>query len=310
MAQTARIGVLIPTAYAQEPPPPATISEFCRAAEQLGFDSLWSIDRLFHRIPVLEPYTTLTWAAAVTQHIRIGSSVILSNLRLPVALAKEAATLDYLSGGRLTLGIALGGFEPEYAAVGVPMRQRTRRLEETITILRRLWSEDNVTWQGRYYDLRGVTILPKPVQRPLPILLGAFSEPGLRRTGQLADGWIAGSGGSADQFRQSWQQVQESARSAGRDPAQLQSGKILYLCVDDNRERARERVKAFVDPYYAGRLDADAACVFGPAAVCAERIQGFIDAGADTMILGPPGPDVRQLEALAQKVVPQLKLSR
>ncbi|MFQ5879720.1 MAG: LLM class flavin-dependent oxidoreductase [Dehalococcoidia bacterium] len=310
MAETARIGILIPTAYGQEPPRPQQMVEFCQTAERLGFDSLWSVDRLFHRINILEAYTILTWAAAVTQRIRIGSAVILSTLRLPVWLAKEAATLDYLSGGRLTLGISLGGMEPEYAAIGVPTRQRTRRLEETIAILRRLWSEDNVTWQGRYYDLRGVTILPKPVQRPLPILIGASAEAGLRRAGELADGWIAGSGATVDQFRQAWHKVQEFARGAGRDPSQLQSGKLLYLCVDDNRDRARERVKAFVDAYYAGRLDVDAACVFGPADVCAERAQAFIDAGVDTLVLAPPGPDIGQLEALAQKVVPQLKLSR
>ena len=102
MAETVRVGILIPTAYAQEPPQSRQIVEFCQAAERLGFDSLWAIDTLFR--PILEIYTTLTWAAAVTERIRIGSAVILSTLRVPVWLAKEAATLDHLSGGRLHPG--------------------------------------------------------------------------------------------------------------------------------------------------------------------------------------------------------------
>ena len=112
-----------------------------------------------------------------------------------------------------------------------------------------------------------------------------------------------------EEFRQKWETVQAFARGAGRDPSQLHSAQLLYVCVDDNRERARERMEAYVDAIYRRSLDADSTFVFGPAEMCAERIQAFIDAGTGTVILGPPALDIGQLEAFVQKVVPRLNLS-
>ena len=160
-----RFGALIPTWYMGPPPKSQELVDYCRAAEGLGFDSLWVIDRLFGELPVLEPYTVMTLAAASTERVGIGSCVILAALRPPMWLAKEMATLDYLSGGRVKLGISLGGNQQSFDAVGFPLRQRTRRLEEAITIMRKLWTEDKVTWHGRYSQLEQRRLHPLRARR-------------------------------------------------------------------------------------------------------------------------------------------------
>jgi len=291
------------------PPKSKEIVEYCQAAEGLGFDSLWVIDRLFGELPVLEPFTVMTLAVASTQRVGIGSCVILAALRQPVWLAKEIATLDYLSGGRVVLGISLGGNQQAFDAVGFPLRQRTRRLEEAITIMRKLWNEDNVTWHGRYSQLQDATINPKPVQSHLPILLGAAREPALRRAGVMADGWIANAFSTPQQCRERWEMVKTFAQAGGRDPSSLQCGKLLYCWVDDDRTRARQAVSSFYQAHYPNiHVEDFAAC--GPPEECAHYIQQYIDAGARTIILGPTGLDIHQLELLTERVLPLMTAPR
>jgi probable F420-dependent oxidoreductase len=219
MATRARIGLMIPGSFAGAMPPPSAFNEFFRGAEELGFDALWTIDRIFHDLNILDPLTLLTHAAAVTSRLRLGTAVLLFAFRNPVLVAKTAATLDYLSGGRLTLGVSLGGRDYEFASQGIPITQRVSRLRENLTVMRKLWTEQNVTFHGRHYHLDQVNMEPKPVQKPgIPILMGGSVDAVLKRSAEEANGWIAGSRGTPETFHEAWQKVQAYARAAGKDP--------------------------------------------------------------------------------------------
>jgi probable F420-dependent oxidoreductase len=301
-----RIDILIPTTCPDGLPKAAELAAYFRAAEDLGFGGLWVVDRLFHTTTVLDGFTTLTWAAAHTSRVRLGSAVLLMPFRNPALLARQMATVDALSGGRVTLGISLGGRENEHATVRATYRQRARRLEEGVEVMRLLFSGEHVSFQGRYYELTDATITPRPAQGGgLPILLGAGSDAGLSRAGRIGDGWLAGGGGSAERFAASWQAVRAAAQAAGRAVDRLQNGKLFYVWVDDNVEHARQQVERYVYAYYGPRYDINNA-VFGPAEVCAERLRAYAEAGCQTLILGPAALDPGQLETIQKRLVPLL----
>jgi probable F420-dependent oxidoreductase len=302
----ARFDILIPQTFPDGLPAASDLSDFMRAAEDLGFGGLWVIDRLFHQTPVLDGYTTMVWAAANTSRVRLGSAVLLVPFRNPSLLARQIATVDALSEGRVTLGVSLGGRENEHATVGATYRQRARRLEEGVEVLRQLFAGENVTYKGRFYELDGATISPRPRQGAgLPILLGAGSDAGLARAGRIGDGWIAGGGGNPEQFASNWRKVQAAAEAARKRPSTLQNAKLFYMWVDDDVDAARARVERYVFAYYGPRYDINNA-VFGSASACAERLRAFIDAGCQTLILGPSGLDVRQLETIQKQLLPLL----
>ena len=162
MATHAKVGLLVPGMFGGQPPRLDEFTGFFRRSEELGFHSLWVIDRVFHNVNILEPLTLLTCAAAVTSRIRLGTSVLLFVMRNPVLVAKTTATLDYLSGGRLTLGISLGGRDNEFGPMGVPVKRRVSRFEEGLDLMRKLWAEENVTFHGRHYHRAGGRLPPFP----------------------------------------------------------------------------------------------------------------------------------------------------
>ena len=307
MPTDAKVGLLIPSSFKAAPPNMEEYTRFFRRADDLGFHSLWVIDRIFHRIKIMEPLTLLTCAAAVTTRVRLGTSVILSLFRNPVQLAKTTATLDYLSGGRVTLGISLGGWDDEFEAMGVAKDRRVSRFLENLTLMRKLWAETDVTHHGRFYHMDNVNVWPKPLQKPgIPIIIGAYADAALKRSAENADGWVAGTG-NQETFRQAWQKVQDYARAAGKDPDSLDSGKVIYIFVGEDREQCAAKLKEFTHAFYGPQYDVDNNCAFGTSEQCAEKIQGYIDAGAKTMILGPTWPDVSQITRIAEEVVPLLR---
>src|SRR5215813_12842496 len=152
----------------------AGVQRLARSVEGAGFDSIWVGDHVSFYVPILESLTLLSFVAAVTDRVRLGTGVYLLPLRHPTTTAKVAATLDLLSGGRLVLGVGVGGeFPPEFRACGVPVAERGSRANEAIGLLRRLWTESGVTHEGRHFQIGPVSIDPKPVQAGgPPILVG------------------------------------------------------------------------------------------------------------------------------------------
>src|SRR6266566_7347927 len=167
-------------------------------AEQLGFADVWVSEHII--VPRDAPYPpsavfwdpvlTLTWAAACTNRVRLGTSVIVLPMRHPLPLAKELSTLQNLSGGRLILGVGVGWLEAEFNALGVPFQERGRRMDEGIAMMRAVWSQDPVTFEARYIpaEIRDMTMLPQPIS-PIPMWHGSRSEAAHRRTVRIGDGW-------------------------------------------------------------------------------------------------------------------------
>jgi len=190
-----QLGIHLPQAGSQASP--ALIRRHARQAEDLGLSDVWVSEHIivprkqFPRSPLFyDPLLTLGWVAAVTERVRLGTSVIVLPMRHPLPLAKELATLQNLSDGRLILGVGVGWLEPEFAALGVPFGERGRRMDEGIAMMRAVWSQDPVTFETRWIpaEIRDMTMLPQPV-RPIPMWHGSRSEPAHRRTVRLGDGW-------------------------------------------------------------------------------------------------------------------------
>jgi probable F420-dependent oxidoreductase len=188
-------GIHLP--HAGEQATPELIRRFAIHAEALGLDDLWVSEHIivprdkFPRSPLFyDPVLTLTWVAAVTERVRLGTSVLVLPMRHPLPLAKELATLHNLSEGRLILGAGVGWLEPEFAALGVPFNERGRRLDEGLAIMRAVWTEDPVTFHSRTIPavIEGMTMTPMPIS-PIPLWLGGSSDAALRRTIRIADGW-------------------------------------------------------------------------------------------------------------------------
>src|SRR5438309_4149712 len=163
--------------------------------EALDVDSLWMSDRLVTSQLILEPITFLSYIAGRLRKMKLGTSTLVLPTRNPIVLAKELATLDFLSQGRLFPAFGLGGDDSkDLLAVGVNRKERAARADEAIRLMRRLWTEENVTFEGKFYSVRDVTIMPRPWQKNgLPIWIGGRSQAALRRAGRLGDGWLCSS---------------------------------------------------------------------------------------------------------------------
>jgi len=240
------VGVTIPHTgrYAS----PEWVRQYCTTAEQLGFDSLWAVDHLVmpHHTdsdytlgrkpakiaddavsgllsPNYEMMTTLTWVAGFTERIKLGTAVAVLPIRNAVQNARILATLDVYSGGRVLYGVGVGWLREEAEAMGMPWDRRGARSEEHIALLRTLWCAegDLVEFHGEFHDLPPMDPEPRPVQRPIPILIGGHSDVALERAGRIGDGWIAAQM-SPERVVEHWPRVLESAERNGRDPGSLQ----------------------------------------------------------------------------------------
>ncbi len=214
---------------------PDSITAVAQRAESVGFDSLWVFDRTlspvnprapYPALPVkarrtLDPLETLTFAAAQTRRVALGTSVLNLPWYNPVLLARQLTTLDVLSGGRLRVGLGIGWSPDEYEAAGTPWPERGKRADELVRALKTIWTADPVELQGEYYRIPRSFIGPKPVQKPYPpIYMAAYTRAAMRRVAKEADGWFP-AGIPLARVVQMFAGIQGMAREAGRDPAGL-----------------------------------------------------------------------------------------
>jgi probable F420-dependent oxidoreductase len=280
--------------------------DLCEAS---AIDSVWFSDRLSSPAPIPEPMTTMAAVAARTRRLKFGPSVFVTPFRSPVLAAREIAMIDYMSGGRMLPAFGIGvELEREFQAAGVPFKERGRRTDEAIAIMRRCWTEVDVTFAGEFWNLDRVTVLPRPVQQPLPVWIGGNSEAAMRRAARLGDGWIP-SFITPERFGVGVAAVARLAAEAGREVPVDHYGVLVYFHLDADPGRARTAAAPFIP---RGRVDDAtlAACTaFGPAALVCERLEQYIAAGASKFILRPMcGPEqmLDQLAALAADVVPAI----
>jgi len=226
------------------------LAHIAQRAEQLGYHSLWTYQRLLSPVDaawgemyrsVLDPVVALAYVAAHTSRIRLGVAVINMPFIAPVVVAKQLATLDIVSGGRVDAGFGNGWSDEEFAATGATKQGQGRRAEEFLTLLRTLWTDEVVEHAGEFYQVPRMRLDPKPVQRPHPpVLLGAVAVPALQRAGRLCDGWVSRSRADLRTIGESVAVIRAAAEQAGRDPRALRfvCRGVVRLRPADGAERA------------------------------------------------------------------------
>lgn len=322
-----RYGLRIPS-YALGPET-ATLQEmgaYLRKAEDLGFEAAFSIDHLLLTPPAyactwLEPLSMLSALSGVTRTIQLGTLVLVLPIRNPAYFAKEWATLDLLSGGRSILGIGVGWHEKEFELMGVPHNERGRRMNEMLELLTALWTEDNVTYEGKYYQVKDLTIDPKPAQQPHPpIWMGGGSmtfekkygqkvtniEPVLKRIAKYAETWVPHAPASLDMINHDWEKIQAFMGDFGRDPGDMSTvynNWIYVLKPGENPENAVEHFSVYSGmdlPYWQEYY------LCGEVEQVAEKIAGRVRAlgGCEWIALNPVTWKEEQLDIIANEVLP------
>jgi probable F420-dependent oxidoreductase len=272
-----------------------------RYAEEIGLDGLIAGDHVtFHGFGY-DGLLTLTAVAAVTERIQLKTAVYLLPLRHPVPVALQVAQLSQLSQGRFVFGIGVGGEDPhEFTSCGVDPRHRGARTNEALRIIRRLWSEDHVTFPGRHFDLHDVTLYPKPWGH-VPIFVGGRSDFALRRAGRYGDGYT-GIWQSVDRFHQCGEAIAGAAVAAGREAVSVEMGMQFWTAVDEDREVARANVAAGMESTYRLPFERfERYTPFGSARAVAEFIAPYVEAGARHVNLVPmQGSPEGNIEAARQ----------
>jgi probable F420-dependent oxidoreductase len=273
---------------------------FVELCEKSAIDSVWFSERLSSPVPVPEPMTAMAAIAARTSRLKFGPSVLITPFRSPVVAARELAMIDHLSGGRMLPAFGIGvEQEREFLAAGVPFKERGRRTDEAIVVMKRCWDEAEVTFAGEFWTLDRITVLPKPVQRPFPLWIGGNSEPAMRRAGRLGDGWIP-SFITPARVAEGVRRTQEFAREAGREVPVDHFGVLFYYCLDDDPVRARELAAPFVPRNRVDDATLAHCTAFGPPGLVRERLEQYVAAGASKFILRPMCPPDRMLDQLAR----------
>ena len=265
------------------------VLEWARRAEARGFSSLGTIDRLVY--DNYEPLVALAAAAAVTERIRLASTILIAPYRANgMLIAKQAASVDRLSNGRLVLGVAVGGREDDYTASGVDFHARGRIFDEML----QQWHD---VWAGESFGLAGA-VGPRPVRGRPTLMVGGSVDIAFERAARYGDGWIMG-GGAPDQFRAGLEKAQAAWKAAGRDGAPRTLA-LAYFALGDG---AREAADAYLRDYYAFLGDEIAGMIAGSAATDADTVravvQGFTEAACDELIFFPGNPDPEQVDLLA-----------
>jgi alkanesulfonate monooxygenase SsuD/methylene tetrahydromethanopterin reductase-like flavin-dependent oxidoreductase (luciferase family) len=275
---------------------------FAQRAERRGLDSVWVLDRLIY--PSLAPLPLLAAAAAVTERVRLGTSILLGPLWNPMLLAKEAATVQRLSDGRFILGMAMGARDADFEAAGVPIKTRPRRLEETVALLREAMAGKAVDHQGRTFQIK-VGPLALPDTPPTPIWLGGFAEDAIRRAVRLGDGFVVG-GRGPDYARDVVPLVRKLAVEAGKDPKRFPIAALMYACFDQDAERATKTMTDYITGYY-GRMILDPAknAICGGTREAVARIDDYTAFDIDTLVIVPVTRDPEQVDRLAEAVAAQ-----
>ena len=274
-------------------PAPARIQRFLKLAEELSFVGTWCIEQVIGSAPVLESVTTLAYAAANTKRLRLGIAVLIINQRNPVDLAKALSSIDVLSNGRLTVGVGLGHSTKYYPAYGLLSEGRVARFRENLAIMKRLWTEERVTLEGRFSHLERIPMEPKPVQKPHPpIWFGGRADAVFQRAVELGNGYIGAGSTPINTFLEDIKKL----------PPNFPKAKRLYVALGDERERLRDWFKAF----YGKAEMADEVAVWGSSDRIVGEIMRLKQAGVKEVLLNPVFDEESQMQLLSKEVLPSV----
>jgi len=305
-----RFAISIPQFVADGAFDPGGFRAYLARAEALGFPSAWTGEQVIGSMPHLSPIETMTYAAACTERLRLGCMLFVTPLYSPVHLAKSLSTLDQLSRGRIEIGVGTGGRFRMFSAFGVDPTSVVARFTEGLRLMKALWTEPRVTFDGRFWQLEQAAMEPKPFQKPWPpIWFGASHPAALRRAARLGDGFFGAGSSTTAQFADQVRVVRDALAELGRDAARFPIAKRVYIGVDDDPERGRRRVAASLNDLYGyfGLSGIEAVGVSGPPDACVRALRDVVEAGAELILLNPLFDEAEQMERLAMEVVPQLR---
>jgi probable F420-dependent oxidoreductase len=282
------------------------IRTFVKRAEVLNYDSLWVMEGILGRAPSLEPVSILSYVAALTDNLRLGVAVMLLTLRNPVQLAKSLVSLDRVSAGRLDVGVGIGGHVPE-EIFGYASEGRIRRFEESLQVMKCLWTESPASFSGSFWNFDSVSMKPRPVQQPHPpVWFGARVPAALKRATKYGDGFIGAGSSSFEDFTTQYTLLQQYLEELGRDPATFGISKRVYVAIDRDRDRAESRLREWFGNYYGNADMASRVSFWGGRDECLDKLGQLVQAGAKHLILNPVLDEMEHLELLSEEIVPYL----
>jgi probable F420-dependent oxidoreductase len=289
---------------------PAALRGYLTRAEELGFESGWTQEQVLGSASLVSPIETMTYAAACTERLRLGCVVFVTPLHQPVHLAKALSSLDQLSRGRLEVGVGTGGRARPFSAFEVdPDDGFVARFNEGLQVMKALWTEPKVDFDGRFWQLDGATMEPKPFQKPYPpIWFGGSAPAALRRAVRHGNGFFGAGSTTTEKFAEQVPVVREELEKQGRDPGTFQVAKRVYIAVDEDAERAHQRMGDALVRIYGGDFGRSLlpVAVTGPPDACVRGLREVAEAGAEMILVNPIFDQTEQMERLAAEVMPQV----
>ncbi len=290
-------------------PSPDTICDYAERAEDQGIDSIWLSDHIVARNPSFDTACIMAMWAGRTKRIKMGPSVLTMPARDPVQVAKTYATLDYLSGScnRVIMAVGLGSDPKDCQACGVPLEKRGKRMAEAVEVMRKLWAGPNVTHQGEFYQFEDVTIEPRPAKGALDVWIGGGSDLAIKRTARYGDGWFP-SLVTPQEYAVGLEKLISYGKQYDREVDPDETGVLIFTHINENQKKADEIARAFLSDFPT--MSAEpliARSAIGPAEMCMEKVQSYIDEGCSKFVLWPIAPPdqlVGQVETFGQKIVP------
>lgn len=309
-------GVPVPQVFMDGRADMPLVKRTLRRAEELGYHSAWVQDQVAGDVSLLESMSLLAYSAAVTERLKLGVSVIVLPIRNAPQLAKSVGTIDHMSGGRIILGVGLGPIfagDRYFNIFGTTAGEALARFNESVDIMKRLWTVDKVDVDGAFYTLRETRMEPKPLQKPHPPLwFGGQHPTALHRAVRVADGYMGAGPTTTGDFGRNVEHLRRFMDEEGRDPATFPISKRVYLAVDDDAARAKRRLDEFFARRYPWQIEANPnyvadTCVWGSPEQLVEGLSEVLRLGAGMIVLNPLWDFVEQLEALAADVIPALR---
>ena len=296
--------------------PVVPIPEFARTIEDSGYDSLWVTEGLVNEMPALDIMLALGAFVQHTQRLTVGTCVVLAPLRNPAVLAKETATLDFLSGGRVVLGVGVGGSSNSrmdaFSVCGVDPRQRGAMTDEMLEIMTKLWTAVPVSHKGRFHSFENIEMGPAPVQKPHPpVWTGGEAEGVLRRAARWCQGFVPSNPG-VQEYARMWERIEVYADKYGTDASKITKAVHLYVSMGESQAEALERVRVTLAKRYGfePHLPDPRAILVGTPDDCAQTIEDHMKLGVTHFVLNAarPLPEVKaDYELFAETVLPKFR---
>jgi len=290
------------------------IISFARKAEELGYDSLSVNDHIVFRTDWLDAISSLSAIAAVTNKIKIGTSILNVVVRNPVICAKALSSIDIISEGRLFAGLGPGSSKGDYDACGVPFEDRWKRFSEALEVIHALWNEkdepdsQSLDYEGKYYKLKGASIQPKPYQKPHPpIMIASWgSEQGLRRVAKYGDGWMASAYNiTPAKFREKWTLLLNYRREMNKDVEQFENSLMtMFGYIDNDKEMVQSMVQKVLSPALGRPADElNNLLLFGSSDECIKKISLLYESGVRRIHFWPINNYLQQMEIFFKEIV-------